>query len=379
MRRAQGAAEPHGGSAAGGERASRVLSVLLPSLRDLQWRARRFLLAAVATGLVLGVALMISGIANTFPTEITRTLGALGADTWLVRQGSPGPFTDPSPFPLSTVSQVRGEPGDASAAPVLVSHALESVRPGTPIAARRVVNLLGVAPHRLGSPAVAEGRPLGGPGEAVVDDAQHLSLGSNVALNGQRFTVVGIVHGVTYFAGQPVVFIDISSAQRLQGSAIATAVLLRGHHASPLAGFRALDDAQVRTDLSRPTAQAQQTMTLLEAMLWLVGAAIIAAIVYLSAMERRTDFAVMKAVGTPSSSVFVGLLIQAAAIALAAAAVSVGVEAAIAPTSPLAVDVTGADYAAVPVIAILVGFAVSAVPARRAARVDPALAFGSGR
>ena len=67
--------------------------IWLASVRDLQWRSRRFLLAVFATGLVFGLALMISGVANSFNVEVSNTVGALGAHVWFVPTGSLGPFT----------------------------------------------------------------------------------------------------------------------------------------------------------------------------------------------------------------------------------------------------------------------------------------------
>jgi putative ABC transport system permease protein len=215
----------------------------------------------------------------------------------------------------------------------------------------------------------------------VADESLDVALGHTVVLNGVRFTVVGLVSGVTYFAGQPVVFMPIAAADRLDsnGLALATALLLGGHPTERIAGFEALSDAQVRADLARPTLAAAQTISLVETMLWLVAAGIIAAITYLSALERRGDFAVLKAVGTPGWHLFFGLVIQALALAFAAAAIGVVAELGIAPIAAMTVRVSGGDYAAVPIVAVVVGILASILPARRAARVDPALAFGGAQ
>jgi len=156
-------------------------------------------------------------------------------------------------------------------------------------------------------------------------------------------------------------------------------VLARGMPLRSTSGFTALTDAQVRADLARPTAQAAETIKLIEYLLWLVAAGIIGAIVYLSALERRGDFAVLKAVGTPSSHLFFGLVIQAVLIALGAAIVGILVEIPMSGTSQMAVRLAQSNYLAVPVVAVIVGVVASVPPARRAARVDPALAFGGGK
>ena len=48
-------------------------------------------------------------------------------------------------------------------------------------------------------------------------------------------------------------------------------------------------------------------------------------------------------------------------------------------SSQMAVRLSGSDYLAVPVVAVIVGILASILPARRAARVDPAIAFGGGK
>ena len=357
-------------------RTSVLTSIVLASLRDLQWRSRRFLLAAVATGLVFGLALMMSGVANSFSVEVRNTVAAVGAETWLVRTGSSGPFSAPAPFPLSEASVVAGVPGVVAEATLFVGRAVSSGPAG-----ETNVNVLGVVPGGLGSPAVVRGAALTGNGGVVADVSLGDKVGQTVLLNSSWFTVVGLVNGVTYFAGQPVVFMSMRAADRLDASGLplATAILVKGAPKRPVPGFTALSDAQVRSDLGRPTTQAAKTIKLIEILLWIVAAGIIAAILYLSALERRNDFAVLKAVGAPGWHLFLGLVLQAVVMALGAVVIGVVVEAIIAPTSAMAVRVSAGDYAAVPIVAVAGGVLASIVPARRAAAVDPSLAFGGGK
>ncbi len=83
----------------------------LISLRDLEWRRRRFAIAVLATGLVLALALLLTGVRASFDNEIDRTVSSFGADQWLVVEGAVGPFTAPIGFPAS-----RAEASDVPAA-----------------------------------------------------------------------------------------------------------------------------------------------------------------------------------------------------------------------------------------------------------------------
>ena len=361
--------------------------IWLASVRDLQWRWRRFFLAALATGLVFGLALMMSGVANSFTVEVRDTVNEFGARSWFVPTGSAGPFTVAAAFPASVAGKIERDPGVTAAAPILVSRALTSgalSASGSSTAtasSERDVNVIGVVPGALGSPHVSDGQPLHRQDSAVVDESLGVHVGEQIALNGTRFNVVGRVRGVTYFAGIPAVFVTLGAADRLtaDGRPLATAVLVRGTPMHPIQGFSALTAAQVRADLARPTTQAAKTIQLIELLLWLVAAGIIGAIIYLSALERRGDFAVLKAVGTPSSHLFIGLVIQAVLIALGAAVIGALVEIPMSGSSQMAVRIAGSDYLRVPVVAVVVGILASILPARRAARVDPAIAFGGGK
>jgi putative ABC transport system permease protein len=330
---------------------------------------------------------MISGVANSFNVEVNNTVGALGARFWYVPTGSLGPFTVAAPFPAREGSAIQRIPGVRAANPILVSRALTdgaittSDSAKVSLSSEQAVNLIGVVPGGVGSPRVAEGEPLRQQDSAVVDESLGVKVGQQIALIGIRFRVNGLVSGVTYFAGQPVVFVTLRAADALtaDGEALATAVLARGTPTRSTSGFTALTDAQVRADLGRPTAQAAETIRLIEYLLWLVAAGIIGAIVYLSALERRGDFAVLKAVGTPSSHLFIGLVIQAVVLALGAAIVGILVEIPMSGTSQMAVRLAPSNYLAVPIVAVIIGVVASVPPARRAARVDPAIAFGGGK
>src|SRR5436305_15237453 len=83
----------------------------LISLRDLQWRRRRFAIGVVATALVFALGLVLSVVRASFDHEIHRTVKSFNADAWLLKAGSIGPFTAPRPLPPSRVVSVRKLPG----------------------------------------------------------------------------------------------------------------------------------------------------------------------------------------------------------------------------------------------------------------------------
>jgi putative ABC transport system permease protein len=132
----------------------------------------------------------------------------------------------------------------------------------------------------------------------------------------------------------------------------------------------------VRTDLTRPLASAIQTIGLLNVLLWIIAAGIIAAILYMSALERVREFAVIKAMGAANGFVVVGLASQAVVLALAAAVVAFALALVLAPAFPMSVEIPIAAYVELIIVAVTVGCVGSLAGLRRVLTVDPSVAFG---
>ncbi|MGB6513247.1 MAG: glutamine ABC transporter permease, partial [Mycobacterium sp.] len=66
--------------------------MLFASLRDMQWRSRRLVIAIVSTGLVFAMTLVLTGLANGFRVEAQRTVDSMGVDRFVVKTGAAGPF-----------------------------------------------------------------------------------------------------------------------------------------------------------------------------------------------------------------------------------------------------------------------------------------------
>ena len=349
--------------------------MLLLGLRELQWSRRRFAVAVLATALVFALGLLMSGVSASFDNEIERTVGSFGADAWLVRGESFGPFTGPATIPVERVREARHLPGVRRADPVAV------LRATTTTPSRRNVNLVGVVPGGIGAPTGWQGHLLAQPGIAIADASLGLAVGDVIDLNGKSLRVGAVTHGQTYFAGIPTVTVSLAEAQRLalDGHPLATAILTRGVPATLPSGLAALDNSEVEVDLARPVLQAKQTIGLIRLLLWAVAAGIIGAIVYLSVLERTRDFAALKAIGVSTWHLLGGLVLQAVLLSLLSALLAVAIEEAIAPAVAMSVEVPVFAYVSLPVVAVLVGVTASFIGLRRAIGVDPALAFAGSR
>lgn len=342
------------------------------AVRDLQWRRRRFLTALVATGLVFSLTLLIAATTRGIKGEAGHILDAIGADAWVVAEGTAGPFTTTTALQASVADEVGRLPGVRRADPLNLLH--------TTIRLQEVldINLIGYRVGGIGEPRVDEGRAPAKPGEAIADTKLGLDVGDTIDLSGQRLRVVGVASGVTFFYGLPTIFTPIEDTQRLlfRGLPIAMAVATEGVPTRAPAGLDVQLPAQVEQDLQRPLQNGNESIAFINLLLWLVATGIIGSIVYVSALERVRDFAVLKATGASTRSLFAGLALEAIVLSLGASLLAIVLSRLLAPGMAFAVEFALRDVAQLLAIAVVVGFLSSLAGLRRAVGVDPALAFG---
>jgi putative ABC transport system permease protein len=346
--------------------------VWLLGLRDLQWRRRRFLIAVLATSIVFALTLLLAGASSGLKNEGRRIVGSFGADAWLVAKGTSGPFTASTVLPEDTAREVAALPGVRRADPVVLLRS--SVDDGS----LRDVNVIGYRQGGIGTPTVVDGRLPRRDGEVVADTRLGVDPGEKVRVNGLQMQVVGTAEGITYAFGTPTIVMPLRDAQELvyAGQPLASAIVTRGVPDSVPADLKVLRDDEVRKDLERPAKSGNETIDFLNVLLWLVAAGIIGSLVYVSALERVRDFAVLKATGVASRTLLGVLMIQSVFLSVAAALVAAVFAQLLKPSFPFEVSIEASAYVSLVVIALLVGFVASLVGLRRAVGVDPALAFG---
>jgi putative ABC transport system permease protein len=328
-------------------------------------------MAVGATTLVLAITLLLSGFRDGFDVETSHTVGAIGGTGFVVREGTSGPFTTVAQLDENLASDVSRQPGVTRAAAIVsIRHAVESP-PTTD------VYVVGARPGGLGAPQVRRGRPPQTAGEAVLDTRASREIGDRFRVGGRDFVVVGLVRNTSVWAGVPVMFVTLTDAQELvfAGARSATAIVVQG---TPLAlppGLDALTVAQAEADMKRPLENAIVTIDLLRLFLWVVAAAIVGSVLYVSALERSRDFAVFKAVGTGTGDLVGSLVIEAVVLAALSAAIAVGVSRLLAGLFPAVISFPARTIVLLPLVAVAVGLVGSLAGARRAVTVDPSLAF----
>lgn len=347
--------------------------MFLITVRDLAFRRRRFAITIAGTALVFALALVLAGVANGFHLEARRTVEQVGADAWIVRQGAVGPFTGFAAQPVSLVDVLAREPGVREAEPLITFR--RDFRHGG-----RVIDSFFIAyrPGRLGQPPLTTGRAAQRAGEAVVDDRAGLAIGDVFTVVGRPFRVVGITSGQTVYTGVPDVYVSLRDGQELAfgGRRVATTFVTRGVPRRLPAGYQAVSNAAASSDLLRPVTNGIKTIDQVRLLLWIVAALILGAVTYVSALERTRDFAVLKAIGSSNLILFGSIVLQAILIALLGAALAAVVAPFLGPLFPMPVSIPTSSFFLLPLLAVGAGLLASVAGVRRAATVDPALAFG---
>jgi len=350
-----------------------VSVMLFASLRDMQWRRRRLVIAIISTGLVFAMTLILTGLANGFKVEAQRTVDAMGVDGFVVKSGAAGPFLGSTPFAEVDLARVAASPGVKAAAPL--ATAAQPIREGN---SARNSTAFGAPSHGPGMPQVSEGQVPTTPDEVSVSSTLGRHIGEDLQVGAHKLRIVGIVPNATALAKTPCIFLTTEGLQQLayNGQPMITSIGFIGAPRLLPEGYQAVDRAAGVTDLMRPLKVASSAITIIAFLLWIVAVLIVGSLVYLSALERLRDFAVFKAIGVPTRSILGGLALQAVVVALLAAALGVVLAQLLAPVFPMIVVVPMNAYLALPAIAIAIGLLASVAGLRRAVAVDPALAFG---
>jgi putative ABC transport system permease protein len=348
--------------------------MLVVTLADLTYRFRQFLIAVLGAGVVFALALLMAGLVNGFTTETAQTVGGVGADRWVLTVGSNGRIAAVGVFPEADVARIARMPGVRRSDPLVILPTQVLRTTGGDI----TVNVVGVRVGGLGDPQATAGGDLTGNDQVVVDVRSGVAVGSHVLLGSTRFRVVGQVENRTLLAGTPMVYVPIGDAQRLAlgGRPLVTAAVTTGVPTSVPPGLRVLTNQAVEQSTLAALGPAVSSINNTKLLMWAISGIIVAALVYVSALQRVRDFAVLKALGSSSMALFLSLALQAILVALAAALFAMIASQFMDGLFQQPVSIPTGAFVALPVVAVAVGLLASLVALRQATGADPAAAFG---
>ena len=129
-------------------------------------------------------------------------------------------------------------------------------------------------------------------------------------------------------------------------------------------------------DLRLTIKSATKTIDFVALLSWLIAAGVIGAIIYLTAIERTRDFAVLRATGVGNRAIVGGLMVQSLLLAIVAALLAVPLALVLRIGMPLPSTLSIDSLVKIVAVGIVVGVISSLAAVRRALTTDPALAFG---
>ncbi len=345
------------------------------TLADLAYRYRQFLIAVVGAGVVMAMALLMAGLVGGFGAETNSTIGGVGADAWVLTNGAGGRVAAVSVFPQAATAIIAHAPGVTHADPLVILPQ-QIAHEGTKSLS---VNVIGAEIGGLGDPQqVTAGRPISGPGQVVVDSKTGAAVGSVMTIGTTPFRVVGQIPNRSLLGGTYVVYVPLSSAQALGlgGRHYVTAVVTTGVPKTVPTGLQVLTTKSAEQQTLAALASAVSSINNTKILMWVIAGIIIAALLYVSALQRVRDFAVLKALGSSTATLLGSLALQAVIVALLAAAFAAIISNFMGGIFQQPVAIPDSAFITLPIIAIVVGLISSLVALRQATGADPAAAFG---
>jgi putative ABC transport system permease protein len=348
--------------------------MLTVTLADLRYRYRQFLIAVLGAGVVLAMAILMAGLAAGFKAEINRTVSGFGADRWVVSDKSYGRLTAVATFPQSAVKAIASDAGVKQADGVVLTPQEVARINGKSVS----VNVMGVTLGGLGDPLVDRGATMSKPADVVADVHVQAAIGSVIRLGSAKFHLVGTVTNRTLDGGLPILYMPLRAAQEvaLGGRPLVTAVVTAGTPTKAPAGLEILGNDRVEHQTLETLASAVSSIKNTRTLMWVVATIIVAALIYVSALQRVRDFAVLKALGSSSTALFFSLCLQAVTVTLIAAGFAAVACNFMKGVFTQPVVIPSSAFVTLPVVAVAVGLLSSLVALRTAIGADPVAAFG---
>lgn len=302
--------------------------------RDVRHNLFRFLLTCFGLSLLLGVVLAMIGICRGIVVDALTVARTHAVDLWVVEAGSRAPFAEASRIPGDTREAIARLAGVAAAGSVTY-QSIEGQNGDRKIR----LYVIGFELGRPGAPQhIIAGRTIARSHfEMIADRRAGLHLGDRVRLGRITFTVVGLADNQVASGGDPVTFITLLDAQKLQfdlappAARVQAARGIQGDsrdtvntvvaRVAPGANIETVAEAVRRWRHLAALTQAEQERLLVDrarrqigmftGILLAVSAVIIALIIYTMTMEKIRQIAMLKLIGAPDRTI-IGMIVQQA-------------------------------------------------------------------
>lgn len=182
--------------------------------KDIRHNLGRFGLTTVGVGMLLMVVMGMGGIYRGIIEDATLLVDRVDADLWIVQRDTRGPFAEISRVPQNLVHRALAVPG-VETSREFVFHTIQRERNGKPFR----MAVMGLSwPNDKGEwiPILA-GRPLTqNHFEMIADQSLGLSVGEEITLGKETYTVVGLTQNMISSGGDGIAFFAVSDALAVQ-------------------------------------------------------------------------------------------------------------------------------------------------------------------
>lgn len=393
--------------------------------RDILHAWGKFVLTGVGLGLLIGVTLTMAGVYRGMVDDGKALLDNSSAELWVVQKETLGPYAEPSSLYDDSYRSILTVPGVDQAANV--TYLTMQVRSATQDVRSMVV---GIAPGAAGTPGwppyLVAGRQITRSHyEAVADIATGFTLGDNIRIRRNTYTVVGLTRRMVSSGGDPMVFIPLKDAQQAQFLQDNDAVLQLRRRTSENPAFNragvpglldavissqsrnpyvnavlvrlkpgyALDDVAESisrwkhlTVYTRPEmegilvgkliATSAKQIGMFLVILAIVSAAIVAFIIYTMTLGKIREIAVLKLIGTKNRTIAAMIMQQALILGLIGFVVGKIAATFWAPIFPKYVLLMPRDSLVGFFVVMVICVFASLIAINAALKVDPAEAIG---
>jgi len=364
-----------------------MTALLFSTLTNLRYRPGRTVLTALGTALGIATIVALLAVAGGAKHSAGDFVHLGASDLGLFQKDAADPTT--SVLSTSLIPALKRTPGIADATPLVL---LVDDVPKEPSAVVFGAQPGGFLTNRL---VFSSGHMFASPQQVVVGDGLakelHLSPGSTLEIHHRQMRVTGIYHiGVAYQdAGA---FIPLTTAQALtgrEGEATAIPIKLapgtrpataKRTIAKRFPGLLVISDAEEATRAGANGLLISKAALVIAVLALVIGGIGVMNTMLMSVIERRTEFALLSAVGWSAPQVAGRVLIEGVLTTIIGAGIGLllGVVGA-----QLLVDVLGAqqfvspdltawDFGRALLVGVLIGILGGLYPAWRAAHVSPA-------
>jgi putative ABC transport system permease protein len=184
------------------------------ALKDIRRHLGKFLSTIAGVAMLLAIVLVMNGIYQGNIQDGVWLIDNTASELWVVERGRGGPFNEASRIPLDTYKSIAATPGVARASPLTlytVQREIAGRDQQFTVIGYDISGGLG-GPRRL-----LQGRPISAAHHEMVTDSKlGLQIGDRVPLGSDQYTIVGITGGAVDSGGNPLVYMALADAQKVQ-------------------------------------------------------------------------------------------------------------------------------------------------------------------